>query len=79
MSKITMLRSRKIGPAAVLGKSLEDVQSGDCEEAIVILQNSEGTDLRWSNMSMASLVYAHRVLGVEIDKIIKGERPLNVD
>lgn len=76
MSKITMLKGAKIGPEAVLGRALEDVKNGDCEEAVVILQNSDGTDVRWSNMSVAALVYAHRVMGVEIDRLIAGERAL---
>lgn len=71
MGKIVHLKGARIEPLALLAQVAEDKP----DHVIIMLARGEDWEASWSQMSMETLVYAYRLLGLKIDDIINGKVP----
>lgn len=72
MGKIVHLKGVRIEPKALLAQVAEDMPD---QVVVMCLRNNEW-DASWSEMTMAELAYAHRILGIKIDDFIQGREPI---
>jgi hypothetical protein len=71
VGKIVHLKGTRIAPKALLAQVAEDMPD---QVVVMRLRNNEW-DASWSEMTLAELVYAHRILGLKIDDYIDGREP----
>ena len=75
MAKVSLIKGAVASPAVVLTNAHHElgVEENGYGEVAVILQGDNGTECMWSSMPFSSLVYAHRMLGIEIDRIMTSD------
>lgn len=71
MGKIVHLRGVRIEPTGLLAEVIEDMP----DQVVVMSLRRNEWDASWSEMTLAELVYAHRILGIKIDDFIQGREP----
>lgn len=70
MGDIVHLPGTRTEPKSILALAM----TNEPEQVIVMELKNQEWQASWSQMTMAELTYAHRILGIKIDEIINGER-----